>query len=301
MASNYFVTIYQPGETPKELLRPSPILSKLYIITETNSNIDLDKAKYPLSQLKNSDQLCEIIQRAGADSYLEAIPSVVGESRLQFFPLNRVTLVDQNLKIYLDEDSYKSIPNLSNIGVVKKLKYSKIGHGAKNYVSYPYSISFKTLSGIKPEVKFVLQTIFKQCDIITNIKIESHVLYPISKSQPLNEKLNLSPIFSPVSEIDDLFEFYEYLVLLNLNSSQLLIESDIDDYISSYQVPGSANCRQTSLELNSYNHISGNYLLDLIEENWLLINAYSSSGHLLAFKSPIDQSIITWNIYKSQK
>lgn len=294
MVSNCKVTKCQPGSLPAEILQQYSILTDLYIVSDIKSQINLDLTKYHLSQLTNSGDLYEIITKRDAESYLEATPSD-RHADSEDFHINKLILRNNTLKLYLQEQSYKSIPSLSNVGIVKKLKDSKVGHGAKHYVNYSHSIEINLSTGIKSQVKYVLQTIFSKCDIITNIPIDSNVVQSTHRSQALNQNLNLSPIFN---QNDDLSDLYEYLILLNMNSNQLLMNNDTDDYLSTYEVPTSESTPQMSLTLNHYINISGKYLQGLFNENWLCINAYTFSGHILLLKSPVDKSIIIWELHR---
>lgn len=290
------VVVRQSGEMSIDMFfKDRPILSELHIVSKDQSPISLNSSQYPITRLLKSDQLLSLISKANKDSNLKASTNSDNEFLDPAIRHNELILDGLNLKLYINEQSYKSIPSVVNIGTVKKLKDTKLGHGSKYHSSHSYLVCLNLTSGMKPEIEYILNTLFTICDITTNITTKLPVENIIPSTLVLN-KVDLSSLYADISDLD-LADLYEYLILINLNSPQLTSEG-IDDYISTYQLPytHSSATENKPLVLSRYEDVSSKHVHDMIKQDWLIINTYHDSGHTLLFKSPVSQTIVVWDV-----
>ncbi|KAK6453711.1 uncharacterized protein RJT20DRAFT_3713 [Scheffersomyces xylosifermentans] len=228
---------------------------------------------------------------------------------------NSFTLKNNNLRVRLNESSFQRVPNLANLKSpkfeVKKIKESKTGHGAKNYVSYNYSITSSmeirnNYLVLPEELKYLIETIFSHC-IVRIVAYKAPIAFldsktpSISTSQIASSVVNLLPLSTDIEKLQqvDSSELYEYLTLLTLDCSQLQLKNPVDDYISIYsppEFPSHSDVDNSDLVKVSVSDIHSEFLVDYIREaNWRVISLHSEETHLLLFKSQVN-AVVVWNI-----
>jgi len=295
MADSCSVTVLPPGKTDLGALGTQyPLFSSLSIISKSqHSPIDINQVQ--VYSLQNSDKLVEILSSSlNQDFYLQAIPS---SQVINDIDNNSLIVHNGALKLCLNESTYITVPNVSKFATVKKLTHKKVGHGSKNLVSYSYSISLP-FTTLPPELVYILNSKFSTSEITTTLKVDSTALKSTMACQRLQQDINLSPLLiSPKDIYQDPFEFYEYLSLLNLNSSQLSLKVNVDDYLSIYQPPQSSSQYNGDLFQHILTDVSSCLQQILPQDDWICINGHSSKGNIVIFRSPSDNSIVVWYVH----
>jgi hypothetical protein len=294
MADSCSVSVFPPGTTDLGALGTQfPLFFSLSIISKSQHN-PIDLSQFQVYKLQSSGELVDILSSSlNQEFYLQAIPSSQSNNDIDN---NKLIVHNGTLKLWLNESTYITVPNVSKFATVKKLTHKKVGHGSKNLVNYSYSISLP-FTALPPELVYILNSKFTTCEIITTFKIDPATLKSTAACQSLQQDINLSPLMiSPKEIYQNPLEFYEYLSLLNLNSLQLSLKLNIDDFLSIYQPPQSLSQYNECLFQHTLTDVSFCVQQILLQEDWVCINGHSTKGNIVIFKSPNDNSIVVWQV-----
>lgn len=325
-ASNCIITI-APGNLQNEnvvrqriekIFKSEPILHDVSIILDAKSMpLDIGMLvgniqNFELDEFKKLPELLREVSAYSLDGFItiEAIPmhQISDNADLDIIDSIHFSSITRQIRLKLNKSTFQSTPNVfgSQKGIlVKKVKESKKGHGASNYVSYNYLITFSILEeNISNEINHLIKSVFGN----STVKVQTNNANNISSLQGENKtvgslakiplKLNVRnyPIFDDTGFREQSQAIYEYLTLFHINSPQLT--ENIDDYISSYQAPNfmSEYTEEVrpgkELFRHTFEDIDLAIFTSLMKSGCLSISAYTMNTHILISNNP--NNLVLW-------
>lgn len=199
-------------------------------------------------------------------------------------------------KVVLDvsETTYFQNPSFNKTKAFSEKKHTPTKNDVRARTSYRFTAVIKT---VPEDLRYLLEKAFSMAHIEVST-YDAPALNGYLAEQgfakngslvgkkPIKNTLNLTPL--GVSEVSDLHEFYEFLVLLHLQSDQLSKRTEIHSGISDYEVPlvdflpehVPRDLCQTSFK--NINYLS---VLELLSDNCISISASSGLTEVVFFKT----------------
>ncbi|KAK6202355.1 uncharacterized protein RJT21DRAFT_118368 [Scheffersomyces amazonensis] len=305
----------------QSLLNQIPLISNANIITNssdyTGDDIVSSSFYYTANNYNSVYELLTSIKLERDENvfYVKAIPSdvVVVDNSLSSLNVNQLSLHNSKLIFILTESTFQTIPALTNKvknSRTRKLKHTKIGHGAKQFVSYNYQIDIDLIIdhgkfNIEPEIAYIINKEFSQVQIEVSSSFTIDYLtefasVPQFKHTTIDPTtINLQPFeFNDIN--NNLGDIYEYFTLLTLNSTnpQLQLTNSIDDALSSYQIPSSSiDTNQSSPSVPLYKHniinVNSHYISHtILSQSWKLLSLQTSGIHVIIYRDTKDNTFV---------